>query len=119
MFLYEPSYRSALVAIKARIEQSGFSGERIFQVKLANGDPHRGLAPRQFCWNSRNNQIQEFDTDDNIEGFVAARIIDVIDDDQLVVEIPSGEVIAVDKQDVTERPTSIITPLESKAHVPI
>lgn len=118
MFLYEPSYRSPLVAIKARIEQSGFSGERIFEVKLANGKPYRGLAPHQFCWDSRNNQIQEFDEEDNIEGLVAARVIDVIDHDQLIVEIPNGEVIAVDKQDVTKRPTSI-TPIESKAHVSI
>jgi hypothetical protein len=49
---------------------------------------------------------------------VAARIVDRTDDGQILVEVPDGEVIAVDEKMVKRRPTDIRPP-EPKAHVPV
>jgi hypothetical protein len=108
-----------LVALACKIAPGSFSGERIFEVKLANGEPYRSLTPRQFCWNSQGNLIAEDEPNSEVDGMVAARIVDSIDDDQWIVEVPDGETIAVDKRDVIERPTDIKPPTESKTHVSV
>ncbi len=41
---------------------------------------------------------------------VAARVTDEIDENQVAVEIPDGEVIAVDRGLVSDRPTPITPP---------
>jgi hypothetical protein len=107
-----------LVALKCRVSPGGFSGERIFEVTLANGQPYRSLAPRQFCWNSQNHLVAEDEPQTEVDGMVAARIIDSIDGDQMIVEVPDGETIAVDKANVGPRPTSIKPP-ESRLHVSV
>lgn len=112
------SFDRQLVAIMCKVSPGGFSGERIFEVILANGEPYRSLAPRQFCWNSQNNLVTENEPNTEINGLIAARIIDDIDNDQMIVEVPDGEIIAVDKGIVKQRPTSI-KPSESRLHVPV
>jgi hypothetical protein len=108
-----------LVALTCKIAPGGFSGERIFEVKLANGEPYRSLAPRQFCWNSQGNLIAENEPNTEVEGAIAARIVDSIDEDQVIVEVPDGEIIAVDKNDIKKRPTNIKPPAKSKPHVSV
>ena len=49
---------------------------------------------------------------------LAARIVDRTDDGQIIVEVPDGEVIAVDEKMVKRRPTEIKPP-EPKIHVSI
>jgi hypothetical protein len=107
-----------LVALKCKVAPGGFSGERIFEVILANGNPYRSLAPRQFCWNSDGNLVAASEPSAEVSGMVAARIIDFIDDEQAIVEVPDGEIIAVNKDDVKERPTSI-KPSELRSNVPV
>lgn len=113
------SFDRQLVALKCKISPGGFSGERIFEVVLADGQEYQSLTPRQFCWNSQGNLVAADEPNIEVEGMVAARIIDYIDEDQLIVEVPDGETIAVDKSDVEKRPTNIKPPTESKTHVPV
>lgn len=113
------SFDRQLVALKCKISPGGFSGERIFEVVLADGEAYQSLTPRQFCWNSQGNLVAADEPNAEVEGMVAARIVDFIDDDQLIVEVPDGETIAVDKSDVKPRPTNIKPPTESKAHVSV
>lgn len=108
-----------LIALICKVAPGGFSGERIFEVRLADGNPYRSLAPRQFCWNSQGNLVAENEPTTEVDGMVAARIIDSVDDEQLIVEVPDGEIIAVDRSDVKERPTNIKPPSESKTHVSV
>jgi hypothetical protein len=107
-----------LIALKCKVAPGGFSGERIFEVVLANGSPYRSLAPRQFCWNSHGSLVAANEPSAEVNGMVAARIIEFIDDGQAIVEVPDGEIIAVNKDDVKERPTSI-KPSELRSNVPV
>lgn len=108
-----------LVALKCKLAPGGFSGERIFEVKLANGKPYQSLAPRPFCWNSQGHLVAADEPSSEVEGMIAARIVDYIDAEQVIVEVPDGEIIAVDKSDIKERPSNIKPPAESKLHVPV
>lgn len=110
------SLERRLVALSCTVAPGGFSGERVFKVKLADGNSYCSLAPRQFCWNSRGEIVAEDEPETEVDGMIAARIVESIDGDQEIVEVPDGEVIAVDKSEVKERPTSIKPPAESKPH---
>ena len=98
-----------LVAIRCKIAPGAFSGERIFSVNLANDEKYRSLAPRQFCWNSKKQLVQEHEPQEEIEGLIAARIVEDIEG-QLIVEIPDGNIIAVREELVEKRPTNIKPP---------
>jgi hypothetical protein len=98
------------VALECRLAPGGFSGEREFEVVLANGKPYRSLAPRQFCWNERGELVGEREPEHESPGMVAARLLDVTEDGQQIVEVPDGEVIAVDREVVRQRPTVIRPP---------
>jgi hypothetical protein len=111
-------YTRRLVALKCKVSPGGFSGERIFEVTLADGKPYRSLAPRQFCWNTNRQIVAENEPSSEIEGMIAARIVGFIDDDQVLVEVPDSEIIAVDIKDLQERPSNIKPP-KSKLHVPV
>jgi hypothetical protein len=87
-----------------------FSGERLFTVKLANGADYHGIAPRHFCWNERGEIVGEYEPTRENEGKIAARVVDELEDGQVAVEVPNGEVIAVDRSDVVKRPTVIRPP---------
>jgi hypothetical protein len=112
------TFTRRLVALKCKVSPGGFSGERIFEVTLADGKPYRSLAPRQFCWNTDRQIVAEDEPSSEIEGMIAARVVDFIDEDQVLVEVPDSEIIAVDTNNVQERPSNIEPP-ESKLHVPV
>jgi hypothetical protein len=115
------SFSHRLVALKCKIAPGGFSGERIFEVTLADGESYRSLAPRQFCWNSNKQLVAENEPSLEVEGMVAARVVDSVEDDhnQVIVEVPDGEIIAVDTATVEQRPSSIQPPVESNQHVSV
>jgi hypothetical protein len=107
-----------LVAIPCRLSLGGFSGERIFEVVLANGEKYRGAAPRHFCWDDQGNLVGAREPASEGPGWVAARVVDQLDDGQVLVEVPDEEVIAVEGANVRDRPTPIRPP-EPKSHVPV
>jgi hypothetical protein len=109
---------NSLVALPCKLSPGGFSGERIFEVILADGKSYKSLAPRQFCWNSERSLVAENEPTSEVEGMVAARVIESIEHDQIIVEVPDGEVIAVDKDAVQKRPTEI-NPMESASYVSV
>jgi hypothetical protein len=41
-----------LVAVKCKFYLGMFQSEGQFEVILADGEVHRGIAPRYFCWNA-------------------------------------------------------------------
>jgi hypothetical protein len=113
-----------LVAIPCTLTPGLFASERMFAVRLANGEVYRGIAPRHFCWNKEGRLIAADEPTEGVDGFVAARIVDELDDDQLAVEVPDSKVLAVDKNQVRSRPTEIKPPIpclptEPRSNVPV
>ncbi len=119
-----------LVALPCKLAPGGFSGERVFEVELANGEAYRGLAPRPFCWNGQGRIVGAGEPSGEVAGMVAARVVDELDDGQVIVEVPDGAVIAVDPALVKPRPTDIRPPEprphphphpepERESHVPV
>jgi hypothetical protein len=99
-----------LVAIPCNLSPGAFSGERVFEVQLANGERYTSLAPRQFCWTADGKLVGEREPTSKTRGMIAARIVTDIDETQIQVEIPDGEVIAVDRIQIKPRPTPIVPP---------
>jgi hypothetical protein len=114
-----------LIAIPCKLNLGVVSGERVFVVRLADGNDYVAIAPRQFCWNERGELVMEEEPADEAEGFVAARLIEQLDETQAAVEVPDGAVIAVDIKCIKPRPTEISPPQngpaqsERKENVPI
>ena len=105
------SRQVTLVAILCKIYPGAFSGERVIELQLANGESYQGVTPRHFCWNANGDLIGEKEpSGGEIGGLVAARLIEEIDDRQSSVEIPNGEVIAVKSNQIKMRPTPIVPP---------
>jgi hypothetical protein len=99
------------VALPCRLSRGIFSSERGFELTLANGELYSSLAPSHFCWNSQGKLLVEGEAEDKpIEGYVAGRVIEELDGDQVAVEVPDGEVLAVRKHQVRPRPTPIYPP---------
>lgn len=97
-------------ALPSKIAPGMFSSERIFRLTLADGSLYRGLAPRHFCWNADGKTLTETEPANETDGFIAGRVVEEIDDTQVAVEVPTGEVIAVDRPLVRSRPTEIRPP---------
>jgi hypothetical protein len=85
------------------------SSERLFTVKLANGDSHWGIAPRYFCWNAQGQLVAETEPAQQADGMIAARVVEECNG-YVAVEVPDGEVLAVSREDVRDRPTVIVPP---------
>lgn len=113
-------YKDRLVAIRSKIIRGAFSGERIFELKLADNTSYRSVAPRHFFWNDQGSILLKDEPADELEdGLVAARFVDYVDDNQWIVEVPDGEVIAVDGEDVRDRPTPIVPPRPTSMKPPM
>jgi hypothetical protein len=100
------------VAIPCKITPGVFSSERFFTVELADGTTHKGLSPLDFLWDASGKPLKNEQVAPAVEpsGFVAARVVDVLPGDQVAVEVPDGEVIAVRRDIIRERPTRIVPP---------
>jgi hypothetical protein len=103
------------VALPCRLSRGIFSSERGFELHLANGELYSSLAPRHFCWNGSGKLLEEGEAEkETIDGFVAGRVVRELEGDQVAVEVPDGEVLAVRKHQVRPRPTPIYPPGASK-----
>jgi hypothetical protein len=88
-----------------------FSNERAFEVELADGTSYSGPAPIHFCWNEDRKPLGESEAvGKEVNGWVAARVISQLEDDQVVVEVPDGEMIAVRASKIREAPTPVVPP---------
>lgn len=102
--------RVELVALPCRLYPGAFVSERVFEVVLQNGDRHQGLTPRYFCWNEAGELVGAEEVTDGSPGFVAAKLLDRGPTDYAAVEVPDGEVLAVNKNLIRTRPTAIKPP---------
>jgi hypothetical protein len=107
-----------LVAVACKLFPGMFPSERVFQVSLANGETYRGIAPRHFCWNALGQIVDFSELTNGTQGKVAAKVLEYLDADQVAVEVPDGEVLAVPTDLVAERPTDIKPPSPSRALEP-
>jgi hypothetical protein len=98
------------VALPCTLAPGIVSGERFFEVRLANGRSYQSIAPRYFCWNEGGGLVGEFDPVAEAPGKVAARVVGEAEGGQVLVEVPDGKVIAVDRSEVCERPSQILPP---------
>ena len=100
------------IAVPCQLFPGAFSGERVFVVALANGDSYRSGGPREFCWNARGELVGPVQPPaEGEDGFLAARMVEQLDGEQVAVEIPDGEVIAVPRDSIRARPTEIRPPV--------
>jgi hypothetical protein len=98
-----------LLALRCKVTPAMFSGECVFIISLADQTEHKGVASVDFIWDSNRKPMRR-PPEREIEGFVAARFVRNIDDEQQAVEIPDGEVVAVRRDTITARPTAIVPP---------
>jgi len=105
------------VAVKCKLSKGLFSSERAFEVSLANGEKYSGPAPIHFCWNEAGKPLGEGEAiDREIDGWVAARRLRrQLPDDQMAVEVPDGEAIAVRNPQVRDAWTDILPPTPATA----
>jgi hypothetical protein len=103
---------SDLVAVRCRLSKGVFSSERAFEVKMADGKSYSGPAPVHFCWSEAGKPIQEGEAiGKEVTGWVAARVIGALEGDQVAVEVPDGEVIAVRASQIKDpTPTPVAPP---------
>ncbi len=98
-----------LVAVKCKLSQGLFSSERAFEIVLANREMHSGPVPLHYCWNAEKKPLLDSEaTSHEIDGYIAARIVDDLGADQVAVEVPDGEVLAVRRDQTAARPTPIL-----------
>jgi hypothetical protein len=103
---------SKWVAVRCTLSKGMFSSERAFEVKMADGKSYSGPAPIHFCWNEAGKPLADGDAaGKEIDGWVAARIVGELEGDQVAVEVPDGEVIAVRHSQIKDpTPTPIAPP---------
>jgi hypothetical protein len=104
---------SRFKAIKCKISRGGFSDERVFAFEVG-GEQYQGVASRRHMWSSNGKPIEDGEPPlgKTIDGLVAARILEVAND-QAIVSIPDGEVVTMPLTQLVERPTA------AQEHVPL
>src|SRR5687768_1038150 len=90
-------------ALQGRIAPGAFSGERVFEITLADGQTYRGVAPVHYCWDAEGHTFGPDEPAAPIPGAVACRWLETIEG-QPVVSIPDGEVVRVDQHSIVDRP---------------
>jgi hypothetical protein len=106
---------NTLVALPCKLSAGAFSGERVIDVKLADGRGYTSVASRHFCWDDSGRLVGEGEPSTEVDGMVAARVLEELDEDQVAVEIPDGDFIAVDRAEVQPRATPIAPPSRTRA----
>lgn len=94
------------VALPCIISRGGFSEERVFS--LTNLE-HEGVCSRRHLWKKDGTAVEDGEPPigQKIDGFVAARVIEV-EGDSAMVSVPDGEVVQVAIDQLIERPNSVV-----------
>lgn len=97
-----------LIALPCKISRGIVPDERAFEVSLAGEKTHTGVAPVHYFWDQHGNAITSDSSlgDQEIEGKIAARLLDRNNGDALV-SIPDGAVVKVPSKHITARPSEI------------
>src|SRR5438034_7247352 len=97
----------SLVAVRCRISRGGFSSERVFRVTVANGEEYIGAAPVDYFFDESKGPLppeQPRERGSSVPGFVAGRVIEREPNGICVVSVPSGEVLRVGVDEISEYP---------------
>lgn len=87
-----------VIYIECKIAPGAFSGELVFRIE--NGIQHQGLAPRRYFFTSELKQIGADNVLEGTRAYIAGRIINENEDGSMLVSIPDGEVICVNRDKV-------------------
>jgi len=90
--------------VRCRIERGGFSGERTFEVTLPDGKRLVGAADIQYLCDAGGNPLPDDQPPAGtvLEGFVNCRLVRWGDDDQVLVEFPSTDLMRVPEDELIE-----------------
>ena len=96
------------IAIYSKISRSGFSAERIFEVQLEDGS-YQGAVHYRYCFACNDRPIGEDEPPrgETMEGKVAARRITEEEGDKVLVSVPDGAVLEVNKNQIAKLPKEL------------
>ena len=84
------------VFLSTRFKPGAFSTECLFELTTYSGEPYFGLAPIDYCFNERHDQLSPTDPHQGhaIDGLIQALLVDN-GGDKCRVSIPDGATIEV------------------------
>jgi hypothetical protein len=87
-----------LVALACRITSGVFSSEMVFEIRLADGTVHQGVASRRYFFTTAGKPMAAHEPigDQEVEGLVLAQVLQK-HGDRVLVSIPDGEVVTVEE----------------------
>jgi hypothetical protein len=93
-----------LLAIRCKISRGGFSGERVFDIAIANIS-HSGVGSRIHMWNLDQTPVDKGEPPlgQKIDGLIAVRVLSQ-DAVTATVSMPDGEVIDIPVGELLDRP---------------
>ena len=98
---------NGLIALWCKITRSGFNSKRVFRLRLAGGAEHIGAAPARYFFTEKGAPLggdQPPRKELPLPGLIAAREVLRDPDGTIWVSVPSGEVLPVTDEEVTEYP---------------
>ena len=104
-----PMQNTKLIAIECKISRGVVSDERAFEITMADGTPHEGVAPFYYFWDQEGKALgpNDLESDDEAIAKIAARRVDVRGK-VVIVSVPDGAVVPVDVKTVFDRPTQVV-----------
>jgi hypothetical protein len=105
-----------IILLGCEISSSGFSGERVFRIRLANKTEYVSVAPVDYCRRQDHTPIgsHEPPKGERIKGFVEGRMIKN-GGSEAKVALPDGEAITVP----LDRISVVTEPEEITYYVPV
>jgi hypothetical protein len=99
-------FRSVTVLVRCQISLSGFSGERVFRVKAADGNEYVGAAPLHYFKTANKKPLSANVPAEKkrIDGLIEALLVGNSDDGANVV-FPGGEMVRVSLDQVLGQKT--------------
>jgi hypothetical protein len=82
--------------VKCRVSRGGFSSERVFRVRLANGAEHVGAAPVDYFLTEQGERLSPDEPGQRgtqVAGWLVGRLVREEPGGNALVSVPSGEVL--------------------------
>ena len=92
--------------VPCKIENGGFSSERTFSIRLADGKVLEGTAHVDYLRDSKKRPLREDNPEpgEAISGFVACRKLRELQSGSVLIEVPSEYVIDVQEAELVALP---------------